>query len=172
MPVMPSWPMAARDAESRGKRARLITVVACLLACCVGMAAADDIRDHPPRLSASEAAARLDVASFPNSLRPRQRPDLKTLAQNGFTVVIPVKGGVEVYEPDRSWLFGVRVLDSDADGGGVLCILDQARNGGTYVAQDAVEVRRGSDGLLHATGRSVERPDCTPFRTRDSSPER
>ena len=106
-----------------------------------------------------------DVTSFPNSLRPRRQPELKTLAQNGFTVVVPAEGGgVEVYEPDRSWLFGIRVLDSNADGSGaVLCILDQAQNGGTYVAQDAVEVKRGSDGLLHATGWSIERPDCAPF---------
>ena len=41
-----------------------------------------------------------------------------------------------------------------------VCILEQALNGGTYLSLTPLELRRGRDGLLHATGRKVSDPRC------------
>jgi len=109
-----------------------------------------------------EVARTLDITSFPNSIRPGLRPGTKTLAQNGFTEVVPTKddaSSVEVYQPDRSWVFKITVRRSE-NGKMVVCILDQALNGGTYLSLDPVELKRGGDGLLHATGRAVSDPRC------------
>ncbi len=119
-------------------------------------------------LMPSEVAKTLDITSFPNSIRPGLRPGTKTLAQNGFTEVDPTKGdasSVEVYRPSRSWLVKITVRRS---GGGkaVVCILDQALNGGTYLSLEPLELQRGRDGLLHATGRAVSDPRCELERFR------
>lgn len=116
----------------------------------------------PAELMASDVARTLDITSFPNSIRPRLRPGTKTLAQNGFTEMTPAKGdanSVEMWLPGRSWLFGITVLRS---GGGkaVVCILDKAENGGTYLSLEPLELQRGRDGLLHATGRAASDPRC------------
>lgn len=116
-------------------------------------------------LTPSEVARALDITSFRNSTRPGLRPGTKTLAQNGFTVVEPAKGdtrSVEVYLPDHSWLYEITVLRSEG-AKAVVCILDQALNGGTYLTQVPLELRRGGDGLLHATGRAVSDPHCDKF---------
>lgn len=110
----------------------------------------------------SEVARTLDITSFRNSIRPGLRPGTKTLAQNGFTEIDPTKGdagSVEAYRPGRSWLFKITVRRS---GGGkaVVCILDQAENGGTCLSLEPVELQQGRDGLLHATGRAVSDPRC------------
>lgn len=110
----------------------------------------------------AEVARTLDITSFRNSIRPGLKPGTKTLAQNGFTVVEPVEGdasSVGVYLPDHSWLFEVTVRRSEGDKV-VVCIFDRALNGGTYLSLNPVELRRGRDGLLHATGRKVSDPRC------------
>ena len=116
-------------------------------------------------LTPSEVARTLDITSFHNSIRPGLKLGTKTLAQNGFTVVEPVEGNarsVEVYLPDRSWLYEITVLRSEG-AKAVVCILDQALNGGTYLTQVPLELRRGGDGLLHATGRAISDPHCNKF---------
>ncbi len=47
-----------------------------------------------------------------------------------------------------------------------MCILDQALNGGTYLSLEPLELQRGRDGLLHATGRAVSDPRCELERFR------
>ncbi len=110
----------------------------------------------------SEVARTLDITSFRNSIRPGLKPGTKTLAQNEFTEMNPVEGdanSVEVWLPDRSWLFEITVLKGEGDKA-VVCILDKAENGGTYLSLELLELRRGRDGLLHATGRAVSSPRC------------
>ena len=90
------------------------------------------------------------------------RGGTKTLSQNGFTEAVPTKSdasSVEVYQPDRSWLFKITVRGSK-DGKTVVCILDQALNGGTYLSLDPMELKRGGAGLVHATGRAISDPRC------------
>ena len=113
-------------------------------------------------LTPSEVARTLNIASFRNSVRPGLKPGTKTLAQNGFTVVEPVKGdasSVGVYLPDHSWLFEITVRRSEGDKA-IVCILDKAENGGTYLSLKPLKLQRGRDGLLHATGRAVSDPRC------------
>ena len=76
--------------------------------------------------------------------------------------MVPTKddaSSIEVYQPDRSWLFKIAARRSE-NGKTVVCILDQALNGGTYLSLDPVELKRRRDGLLHATGRAVSDPRC------------
>ena len=117
-------------------------------------------------LTPSQVIADLDVMSFPNSIRPQSRPGARTFAQYGFTQVVPTEGeagSVDVYLPDRTWLFRITVLGNK--GGDVtICVVDQALNGGTYLTQEPLELQRRGDGLLHATGRVVSDPRCGQYR--------
>ena len=131
---------------------------------------------QPAVLTAAAVAQALDLTSFPNSIRAgqsaEQRRRAKTLAQWGFTQVDTAAGAlrrVAVYRPDRQWLFQITVLRSTGDTA-VVCILDQALNGGTYVTQTSVEVRRGADGLLHATRWHVSEPACGRYPADDPKP--
>ncbi len=92
----------------------------------------------------SEVARTLDITSFRNSIRPGLKPGTETLAQNEFTEMNPVEGdanSVEVWLPDRSWLFEITVLRSEGDKA-VVCILDKAENGGTYLSLEPLELWR------------------------------
>ena len=117
---------------------------------------------YSAELTPAEVARTLDITSFRNSVRPGLKPGTKILAQNGFTVVEPVDGdasSVGVYLPDHSWLFEITVRRSEGDKA-IVCILDKAENGGTYLSLKPLELQRGRDGLLHATGRAVSDPRC------------
>ncbi len=74
----------------------------------------------------------------------------------------PVEGdanSIKMRLPSHSWLFAITVLRSQGDKA-VVCILDKAENGGTYLSLEPLELQRGRDGLLHATGRAVSDPRC------------
>ena len=124
----------------------------------IGMSSSRSVEFSP-----SEVARTLDITSFPNSIRPGLKPGTKTLAQNGFTEMVLVKddpSSVEVYQPGHSWLFGITVLRSEGAGKALVCILDQALNGGTYLSLEPIELQWDKDGLLYATGRKVSDPRC------------
>lgn len=82
-------------------------------------------------LTSSEVAKKLDVMSFPHSIHQMSRPGARTLAQYGFTQVVPTEGkagSVDIYQPDHRWLFQITVLGRK--GGDVtVCVLEQALNG-------------------------------------------
>jgi hypothetical protein len=119
--------------------------------------------DGPAELTPPEAIAQMvDVRSFPSSIGPRLQDDLKTFADYGFTDVTVVDKSVELYEPDRSWVFVVTVLEADIDRV-VLCILDRALGGPTYNAQKPLVFVLGDGGLLAATDELVENPACPTF---------
>ena len=116
-------------------------------------------------LTSSEVAKKLDVMSFPNSIHQMSRPGARTFAQYGFTQVVPTEGkagSVDVYQPDHGWLFQITVLGRKGDDVTV-CVLEQALNGGTYLGQTPLALRRGRDGLLHATGQAVSDPHCDDY---------
>ena len=110
-------------------------------------------------LSPTEIAGLIDATSFPNSIGPRRQDGLKTFEDYGFTTVELVEGRVELYEDDRSWMFGVTVLGAEDDRA-VLCILDSALGGPSYRTQDARVFALRDDGLLAATGEEVVDPAC------------
>ena len=139
---------------------RSIVSAAVLLAAlpaCPGVASAE--------LTSSEVAKKLDVMSFPNSIHQMSRPGARTFAQYGFTQVVPTEGkagSVDVYQPDHRWLFQIMVLGRKGDDV-TACVLEQALNGGTYLGQTPLALRRGRDGLLHATGQAVSDPHCDDY---------
>ena len=104
-------------------------------------------------------AGKIDVTSFPNSIEPRREEGLRTFGDYGFSEIDWVDPTVELYEPDRSWMFGITVLGASPDRL-LLCVLDMALGGPTYHTQDALEFRAGDDGLLIATGATIVDPAC------------
>ena len=104
-------------------------------------------------------AGMVDLRSFPNSTGPRREEQLRTFADYGFTEIIVVEGTVELYDEDRSWMFGVTVLETSGDRA-ILCILDRALGTPTYHANDAVAFELGAEALLVATGEEIEFPEC------------
>lgn len=119
--------------------------------------------DGRATLTAEAIAQMVDVRSFRSSIGPRLEDDLKTFADYGYTDVMAVdEKVVELYEPDRSWVFVVTVLEVDGDRI-VLCIHDQALGGPTYDAQKPLAFAPGAEGLLVATDEAVENPACPTF---------
>jgi hypothetical protein len=118
-------------------------------------AAAPGLADPQP----VAVAGKIDVTSFPNSIEPRGQEGLRTFADYGFSEIVLVDRTVELYEPDRSWMFGITVLGASPDRL-LLCVLDMALGGPTYHAQAALEFRAGDDGLLVATGGTIDDPAC------------
>lgn len=126
----------------------------------VGLVLALSIWSLPALAESPQAIGeRLDMTSFPNSVGPRLEDASRTLADYGFTKIVVDGETVRFIEPDDSWLFAIRVLDTPP-GQIVLCIEDKAQNGGTYHIVQGLEVSEGVDGLLHATGDRATHPDC------------
>ncbi len=113
--------------------------------------------------AALSVAEHLDVLSIPSSIYPRRRPGANTLKDYGFVSFEKVDGGVRSIDREKQWVFGVKIVE---DNGGikVLCIQDEALNGGTYGTQNAFEVKLGSDGLFHGTGRVPLSDQCPPYQ--------
>lgn len=104
-------------------------------------------------------AGRVDLTSFPNSIGPRREPGKYSLADYGFTHMRRDGNAVEFEPADRSWVLRFTLLYRGGDGV-QLCILDRARNGGSYFTVRPVEFRMSSDGLYRATGREIRSPSC------------
>jgi hypothetical protein len=133
-----------------------------VLACAACFNAAPTARAASNADNARNVAEHLDVLSFPSSIYPRRRPGANTLKDYGFVHFENADGGVRSIDPEIQWVFGVKIIE---DNGGikVLCIQDQAVNGGSYYTQNTVEVKLGRDGLFHGTGRTPENDQCPPF---------
>jgi hypothetical protein len=108
-------------------------------------------------VGAAGVARVLDVTSFATSIAPR--PDARTLAEYGFSLVLRTQDGVEVYRDDQSWMFAIRVLEEGSDRK-VICVIDRALKGGTYSKVSAIEVQPGEAGLWRSTGARLRRQDC------------
>lgn len=119
--------------------------------------------DGPATATAEAIAQMVDVRSFRSSIGPRLEDDLKTFADYGFTDATVVDDKVvELYEPDRWWVFTVTILEAEGERT-VLCIHDQALGGPTYNAQKPLAFAPGGEGLLVATDEIVENPACPTF---------
>lgn len=133
---------------------RAVLVVAASLLALPSMAASSLAELEP-----TAVAGMLDVTSFPNSIESRRDEGYRTFADYGFTDIELVDRTVELYEDDRSWMFGITVLDG-SDDQLVLCVIDTALGGPTYHTQDAIAFQVGEGGLLVATGGTIEDPAC------------
>ena len=103
------------------------------------------------------AARVLDLNSFPNAIG--RRPDARTFADYGFTLVVRTRDGVELYREDQAAMFGLRVLD-DGPQAKRLCLVERALKGGTRRSVRAIEVRPGEDGLWRASPAPVVDERC------------
>ena len=131
----------------------LMIVAASLLA--LPSIAASDLAELEP----TAVAGMIDVTSFPNSIESSRDEGYRTFADYGFTDIELVDRTVELYEDDRSWMFGITVLGG-SDDQVVLCVLDTALGGPTYHTQDAIAFQVGEGGFLVATGGTIEDPAC------------
>jgi hypothetical protein len=114
-------------------------------------------------LSPVRVAELLDLTSFPNSTGPRREGALRTFRDFGFSDVERDGDSIRAFEGGRTWMIALTVLERN-DERLLLCVVDQALNGGSYFAVAAVEVVLGADELLHATGLEVRHPDCVERR--------
>lgn len=138
-------------------------LAAAMLACTgVTMCSSASVAHASNSASARAVAEHLDILSFPNSIYPRRRPGANTLRDYGFTHFENAAGGVRSIDPATHWVFGVKIVE---DNGGikVLCIQDEAVNGGGIFSQSTIEVKLGRDGLFHGTGRTPENDQCPPY---------
>jgi hypothetical protein len=134
---------------------RALIVAAGLLALPFPAGAASGLAD----LELAEVVGMIDVTSFPNSIESRRDEGLTTFADYGFTDIELVDRTVNLYEDDRSWMFGITVLGA-SDDQLVLCVLDTALGGPTYHTQDAMAFQAGDGDLLVATDGKIEDPAC------------
>jgi hypothetical protein len=91
----------------------------------------------------------LDLSSFNNSTGPRRRPEARTPEQYGFTRIDFDGEWARFVEEDLGWEMDLKLIRREGD---VLlvCFKDQARNGGSYATEDALELRRNDAGLYAA----------------------
>ena len=113
----------------------------------------------------SLASARiLDLSSFPNSVGPQHRLGPGVPADYGFTKIERRQDGAAVLiQTDDSWALTIRVLKIDGDTQ-FICFSDFGRQDARYGVVDPIIVRKGGDGLLHATGDHFEDPKCLPYQ--------
>jgi hypothetical protein len=134
---------------------RWLLPAAVLLAALPSAAPAASFADLDP----VELAAMIDATLFPNSIGPRRQESLKTFADYGFSIVEQDGRTVELYEEDRSWMFGITLLEA-SDDGLLICVLDRAIGGPTYHTQNALVFEPGDGDLLVATGDKRDDPAC------------
>ena len=85
-------------------------------------------------------------------------------ADYGFTKVEKRQdGSVTLIQADDSWGLTVRVLKIEGDTQ-FICFGDFGRHDARYGVIDPIIVRKGRDGLLHATGGHFEDPNCLPYQ--------
>jgi hypothetical protein len=137
---------------------RLLALSALVCAVC----APADAAAPAGRRTAMEVARNLDVTSFPNSIGPRRERGKKRFVDYGVTRFTRTPDGVAVEEPDHSWLFEISIL-TDRGVRKVICFEDKNTGGGSYHTVDAMEVKRGRDGLYRATGRHPVDRRCPQY---------
>ncbi len=115
---------------------------------------------HQCRAAARVLVRKLDLTSFPNSTGPRRMPGKRTLADYGFSKAkVFDDGWTEVSEPDDRWSISFYLLHAEPTRMEV-CVMDVARNGGTYNATSLIEVTPTPGGLWQATGRKLHSDAC------------
>ncbi|HEX7814086.1 hypothetical protein [Dyella sp.] len=110
-----------------------------------------------PQASVRDVAEHLDVLSFPNSLRPLHREHAHQFKDYGFNHFENKNHGrgAGSFEDDGTWYFEVDLI-ADQGPRKLICVRDEAVNGGTYHSSAPYEVMLGKDGLYHVTPRQLE----------------
>jgi hypothetical protein len=116
---------------------------------------------QPTHQSLEDVARRLDLRSFPNSTGPRRTPNAARPADYGFTMLKREGASISLIQSDGSWELGFSPIGREGDTL-LLCIRDQALNGGSYDTQEPVAVRKEADGLFHASRTKAHPSSCPP----------
>lgn len=138
-------------------------LVACviLLACVAWRHALS--QDHAP--SALYIVRHLDMLSFPNSIRPRRQPGLRTLQDYGVDQW--TQDGlkkVNAKEHDGGWIFSFVLLKSSPTSA-VFCFTDESTRS-SYFYQGTLEVRAGKGQLFQGTIKPMADVRCAEYRNR------
>ena len=123
------------------------------------VAAAASGQSVPSKAATQRAVERLDLSSFPNSLRSEAKGTKKTLRQFGAQRFKWEEGRLEVTEVSGDFARSFRPLKSPA-GRIRLCFDEQALKG-TYLTSQAIELTPGRGGLYK--GRVVKDGDCEDY---------
>ncbi len=125
--------------------------------------AGDNASLYPKEHLAQCVTEKLDVTAFPSSIGPRRIKGKYTFKDYGFVTRKVTEKEAVLEEEDRSWRFRVGVLER-TDAGILICLEDQALNGGTYHTQSVLFLDRSDEHSLlkgHATKTAFK--DCPAF---------
>ena len=112
----------------------------------------------PARAAVQQAVERLDLSSFPNSLRSEAGPKKKTLRHFGRQSFKWEDGALEVTEASGDFARSFRPLRSPK--GRIRLCMDEQALKGTYLTSQAIELTPAG-GLYRA--RVVKDPNCEAY---------
>ncbi len=113
----------------------------------------------PTRAAVQQAVERLDLSSFPNSLRSEAGPKKKTLRQFGRQSFKWEEGALDVTEASGDFARTFRPLRSPK--GRIRLCMDEQALKGTYLTSQAIELTPAAGGLYRA--RVVKDPNCEEY---------
>lgn len=126
-------------------------------------ASGQDTPLYPERGLAQFVVETLDVTSFPSSIGPRRTSGKTTFRDYNFLATKVDENRAVLEEPDGGWRFTLTIL-GQGKSGILICIEDQALNGGTYDTQSALSVARAdARGLLKASMEKPQSKGCPEF---------
>jgi hypothetical protein len=118
---------------------------------------------YPSQGIARFVVENLDVTSFPSSIGPRREKGKIYFKDYGLVEKTVTESAAELAEKGGGWRFSIKVLEHSKSGI-LICLEDQATNGGTYHTQTVLSLRRETDkGPLRAEKRDVTHKDCPVF---------
>lgn len=109
-------------------------------------------------MDATVVGRNLDLTSFPNSTGPRHEPGKRTPEEYELTKIAGSGTLVTFAKPDGSWQMSLEILGS-RPGHVLACFRDQARNGGSYNVQQALDLTYDADRLYKAQV-LADAPEC------------
>lgn len=114
--------------------------------------------------TAAEILQRLDLNSFPNSTGPRKVDGWTYPADWSFTEASEADGVATLTNP-RVWSISLMVIRHQEDGT-IVCFVDDAQNGGSYLSRVALRVTGDTQTGFRAVDR-VSDPSCEPVPGQD-----
>jgi hypothetical protein len=128
----------------------------------VTTASAHDLPKVPAAKLMSYILDHLDVRTFPSSIGPRRAANKITFSDYGF-MPQEISGNKAVLTTlQKDWFLTVRVLEQEQGSNSILiCLSDEAADGGTYHATYPLRLVMADDGQ-HLRGKETpdQRVDC------------
>jgi hypothetical protein len=142
---------------------RILSFLTALILSFAPAAIGDDSSLYPKEHLAQFVAEKLDVTSFPSSIGPRRTKGRYTFGDYGFVARKVTEKEAVLELEDGGWRFRLGVLER-TDAGIVLCLEDQALNGGSYHTQSVLLLsRQDAQDLLKGHESRTTFKDCPTF---------